>query len=1199
MPERHLSIEQIAEQFVQRIRQGEHPSVREYQVNFPDHAADIEELFPTLATLENYDPLGGVNQPSDVDVAEVPTKLGNYLIHQEIGRGGMGIVYEAEHESMRRRVALKVLPANVKPASIERFVREAQSAGQLHHTNIVPVFEVGQCDGVYYYAMQLIHGLNLDTVIDELVRFEKSADQSSSSSAKPETATSVTSVAHSFWKGQRDATGPVCTVDKDVPGNQYSPAPASERESPSACSPPDDQPQGSKNSRRNATKDASSQWSQVGDASDSYYRRVARVGIQVAEGLQYAHEHGVLHRDIKPANLILDMDGTVWITDFGLAKHQDDPLTQTGDLVGTLRYMAPERFQGDADIRSDVYSLGLTLYELCTLRSAFNQSERAPLVQQVTSQSPIPPRRIRSEIPLDLETVIVKAITREPSRRYSSARQLAADLQRFLADRPVLARRVSLIEKMYRWGRRHPTRAALVSSLVLICLMITGGSIYLAELTHRHTVDLRKENAIVLQAKNETEQALARAGQANQTARTNLYLAYLSQAQTMQSSGEQGQNFVSLRSLRMAADLIPQLGLPPEETEQRHVALRTAAIAAMAHWDVDTVQQWTAEADGAPKIAVDFRNQRVSQADDLGTITIRKFDRSEPDLVIPSMGQAAWVSRFSPNGKFFAVRYHHPVTRAAPVARLWSVDGQSEVLRLDQVELAAWHCFSQDSSLYAVARRGNWIEVYSTETGKQQFRFQTEFSPQQIQFARHDTQLVLSLQDQETVEFWELGSTSKRVAQLAMPGVVTALHWNDRLEQLAVATGKDIWVWPAGQCHDSPSRLSGHRHRAVRLALHPSGSVLMSSAWDGTTRLFDLVTQEEVIRMEGRGLTFDGFDDLSDQIAYTSSGRAFGIWQLPANRPIRAMVSSNTPSTRRKAQFVPGHSCLLAYATPDGVEIWDHRRQDVVTLIPAGPTAHLCFNENGTKLFTSGPSGLKQWSFRVERSNDSRSKIVVSEHQPHSLFAKPTKAVCFNEARQLIAIKTGGATVQVIDLKTQQATKIGPHPKFWQCRFTPDGQYLITSTWHGLGVMVWETETGERVKDLAPKVSNASMAISGVNGSLVVVTGDDLTEWALSDWSPIACRPRAEPDGWQGDVVYSPDGKWMAVTYSRYFLQIVSVRTGKTVVILDAPRHFSIGGVDWSTDGRYLSVADQESIQVWDVQQVRHRLEELQINWCD
>ncbi len=202
-----------------------------------------------------------------------------------------------------------------------------------------------------------------------------------------------------------------------------------------------------------------------------YFQSVARIGLQVAEALEYANRQGVLHRDIKPSNLLLDTEGSVRVTDFGLAKTADsDDLTDTGDLVGTLRYMAPERFQGQCDVRSDVYSLGLTLYELVALRPAYEASDRHELIEKVLHEEPERLNKLAPKVPRDLETIIQKAISREPERRYGTAAALAEDLRRFLGGHTILARRASTAERAWRWCRRNPWVAF---SIAVLCLGTT------------------------------------------------------------------------------------------------------------------------------------------------------------------------------------------------------------------------------------------------------------------------------------------------------------------------------------------------------------------------------------------------------------------------------------------------------------------------------------------------------------------------------------------------------------------------------------------------------------------------------------------------------------------------------------------------------------------------------------------------------
>ena len=244
----------------------------------------------------------------------------------------------------------------------------------------------------------------------------------------------------------------------------------------------------------------------------AYWQSVARIGVQVAEALEYAHLQGILHRDIKPSNLLLDGRGTVWVTDFGLAKTDDQQnLTHTGDILGTLRYMPPEAFEGKFDARGDVYALGLTLYELLALRPAFDDKDRHRLVKRVMNEAPDRLGQLNREIPRDLITIVHKAIAREPDQRYPDALALGKDLSRFIDGRTILARRVSAAERTWRWCRRNPSIAGLI---LMMAAALAGAfglwlrSERLLALTRRQAVGLQLDQAIALCEQGYTDRGL-------------------------------------------------------------------------------------------------------------------------------------------------------------------------------------------------------------------------------------------------------------------------------------------------------------------------------------------------------------------------------------------------------------------------------------------------------------------------------------------------------------------------------------------------------------------------------------------------------------------------------------------------------------------------------------------------------------------
>jgi WD40 repeat protein/serine/threonine protein kinase len=485
------TVERLAEEFVERYRRGERPPLTEYTERYPEHAEQIRDLFPALVLMEQIAPdsdspaaSGGTSL--ERPIGEHPKQIGDYRILREIGRGGMGIVYEAEQVSLGRHVALKVLPQQLLPNSTQRqrFEREARSAAKLHHTNIVPVFGVGEDSGLHYYVMQYIQGLGLDAVLDELRRLRREKGPGGSTPAAEELRVardggqdsnrrpkdgSAEEVAVSLLTGVFERPGGLAPQDMVAEGADSSAASATGGAAP----------------LETAAVSVSSVvlpgQSDAGRTSkgETYWHSVAHVGVQVAGALAYAHQQGILHRDIKPANLLLDTQGTVWVTDFGLAKVEDQQnLTLTGDVVGTLRYMAPEVFNGKADARSEVYALGLTLYEMVALKPAFDEQDRNQLVKQVTTAEPPRLDKINRAIPRDLVTIVHKAIDREPAKRYQTAQELADDLRRFLGGEPVRARPARIWERGVKWARRRPAVAALVAVSAVAVLSLLGGSLW-------------------------------------------------------------------------------------------------------------------------------------------------------------------------------------------------------------------------------------------------------------------------------------------------------------------------------------------------------------------------------------------------------------------------------------------------------------------------------------------------------------------------------------------------------------------------------------------------------------------------------------------------------------------------------------------------------------------------------------------------
>ena len=447
------------QEYLAALESGRAVDRQEFIARHPEIATELEECLDALQIVHGAAPQIRFELGDDgAHDAPAPKLLGDFRLLRELGRGGMGVVYEAVQISLNRRVAVKVLPfaAALDQTHLQRFRNEAQAAAQLHHTNIVPVYAVGVERGVHYFAMQLIEGEPLANLIAYLRQL----------AGKPS-----------------DALAQGHAAGADCPTRSFNDAALEATNAFGLTSATITSPAASPSSARLV----------AGNANNGRFRLAAELMRQAAVGLEHAHQFGVVHRDVKPGNLLVNEQGNLWITDFGLAHVQADvSLTRTGDVLGTVRYMSPEQAAGDRvvlDHRTDIYSLGATFYELLTLEPLFAEVDRHVLLRRIIEDEPHPPRSVEPSIPLELETIVLKAMAKAPQDRYSTAKQLADDLQRWLDDLPILARRPTLRERAVKFGRRHRSLVKMAAGFLGLVFVGLLASTILIAWEHSKTRD--------------------------------------------------------------------------------------------------------------------------------------------------------------------------------------------------------------------------------------------------------------------------------------------------------------------------------------------------------------------------------------------------------------------------------------------------------------------------------------------------------------------------------------------------------------------------------------------------------------------------------------------------------------------------------------------------------------------------------------
>ena len=1137
-------VEALAEEFMRRRRDGEDPTIDEYEQRHPDFAGEIRELFPALEIMEHVrDDVVDRAAVSRHSVSSfVGVQLGDFQVLREIGRGGMGTVYEAQQTSLGRRVALKILADQLvrSPKSLERFRREAKIAAGLQHTNIVPVFGFGSDESVHFYVMQYIHGRGMDEVLDAL-QGKASLGVAKRYSANS-LATALTTGNYRAMDLSRPAESGSGEIDKTEAGG----------------------PDGSNLTAALIETAAQNGGSTVRPQTDlNYYQRIAHLGSQVADALALAHSRGVLHRDIKPSNLLFDVFGDIWVTDFGLAKIEgEDDLTSTGDVLGTLRYLAPESFRGQFDARSDIYSLGLTLYELIGRQKAFDGSDRGALVQQISQEGPVRLSRRASDVPKDLEIVVHKAIQIERSDRYASANELAEDLRRVARNEPVLARQVSALERLSRWSRRNRALSVLITSVALLLVSGIVGSVAVSA----------RLSQLAAARKEESDDAKRRLVEAN-----------IYRAEGLAGSRRPGQRLDGLKAIAESVPLAVQLGMGDEVVRR----LRNAAIACMAHADIVTTKEW--KVDAATTFHTDIDGARKHYA-------IR--GRSGEPVRICRIEDHHEVNAIKVNNPLASIRLSYDGRFLAGVTDrslgVWDIATGESVCRYDLVHKSKCFAFGRTRNRLALATTDGFVRVLELPSMQLLCELPPAGRVSCLAFDSTDERMVVcrapdrSLKNKGGIaQIFQLDDVSAPVdIPLTREANSVAMAPQDFL---AISDDSNVHVFDVRL----KQRIGTIAGKQTDLEFDPTGRFLVAGVSNLTT-IWDARTSRHVLSFDGHLIGFKG-----DMLAYSTSGR-LKLARIVSGDECNVLLSGPSPY-----MFTchPDNRILVKPGT--NLEVWDLEERRKLATTQGWHFWSAQFSPDGRNLYTVASHGhsaerrLFRWPYQKVDAGSNAWQLGPPELiklpdnlQPHKLAMDAAGRVLATDAsrsQKVIAIyPRGDRTPLVMDAP----------PMCMFVAVSPNGRWLATGTWHGKDVAVFDLQTGRLVRQIP--VGQTHVTFSPDSKYLLYGVGvrTELETWKESQIPYEYDLPFESP-------LFVANGRIGVFAKRTYDATLMLFDTatwrpfGRLTSSSDTERVSCRGvtpdGVKFVID--VIDVRHSQRVEVWDLREVRRQLAEIDLDW--
>jgi WD40 repeat protein len=789
-----------------------------------------------------------------------------------------------------------------------------------------------------------------------------------------------------------------------------------------------------------------------------------------------------------------------------------------------------------------------------TLTPAFPGNDRQELLRQIAFDEPRPPRQVNPAIPVDIETIVLKAMEKNPIERYATAQEFADDLRRFLEDKPILARRATVRQRVGKWAKRHRGVAWMaVGLLAVLALGSTASTIIITGQLHRAE-----------KAEDEANNNLADAQKAELEKTKQLLRALMAQAEAGLFSGQAGKRFEGLQALTEASRIARSLDAP----EKLRFDLRNVAIACMAAPDMRRRPEFDRYSAAETAGFLDRLLQRFAVCDQEGTITIRGISSDEEIARLRGPGTRATWLNFSPDGRFLAAAYPRDPQQKRGQLFIWDLSRREVIFSLPPELIDPGLSWNPDSRLLAVDHwtnsryKARTIAVYEVDSGKEIYRFAAD--KEFLGGVAFDSggKRVAVLRAQGIVQIHDVDA--RRVAdQIAFPAPIKRFAWSDDGRFLAgsyaeppagsdMNKGFHIFLWDA--LARRTKTLEGHQNTTVHVAFNHAGNLLASNAWDGTIRLWDPYTGKELLQTQGDWGALQFSRDDRFLLVNEGWGGPKHCWEVNTGQAYRRFhIPAETALSWGTPQFSPDGRLLGANCT-DGCRLWDVASgRHVAWLTPESRTFYH-FDEGGKTLITSSIAGAYRWPLALEDKPVGR-LVRIGPPEPLPQGSAPDR---------------GDGLLH-----------------------SPDGVWAVAAS--PSSVTVWDARANKPLRELLH--TGATVSFSPDSKWLVTHSGEECILWQVGSWTPRHRLPREQTET-PRVVAFASDGKLAAVTADAKEIRVFNPASGREVARLANHGLRAQSNFAFSPDGAKLAVTTHhEFIEVWDLRAIRKQLQQMDLDW--